>query len=223
MNKIKFIDSKIDINRYWENLSLTNIECEIWKDVFFYDMEGVLFDFTGFYKISNKGRVKSLPRIDCRNQKRHEKILKQDSNSTYLRVMISKDNIKIRVSVHRLVLFAFKGYDKEKRFGNHINAIRSDNQDNNLEWTTTSENILHAYKIGTKKLSVAFQTAAARKGVLNPGSKGVIQLDKVTGKEIAKFGCDREAAEMVGVTRKAINLCVLGKSNSSGGFKWKRI
>jgi len=223
MLRVSVIDNRIDINRYWRNLSLSNIEGEIWKPVTFYDGKFRFYDFTGFYEVSNKGRIKAIKRIDSRNQKRHEKILKQDENATYLRAMISKEAIKVRTSVHRLVLFAFKdGFSKEKKYANHINAIRTDNTAENLEWVTCSENIKHAYSIGTKKTSGAFKTAAMRKGALNIGSKGVIQLDKTTEEEIARFACDREAAESVGVTRKAINMCVLGKTKTSGGFKWKR-
>lgn len=223
MNRIKVLDGRIDTNRYWENLSLNNIDGEVWKPVTFFDGKFRYYDFTGFYEVSNKCRIKSLKRIDCRGQHRHEKILKQDENGTYLRVMLSIDTLKLRPSVHRMVLFAFKtGFSKEKKYANHINAIRTDNRPENLEWVSGSENIKHAYTIGTKKISGAFKTAASRKGYLNVGSKGVIQIDVNTESVIATFSCAREAAESVGGSREAISQCLLGNIKTSAGFKWKR-
>ena len=52
---------------------------EIWKDVCYYK-NGVFYDFTGYYQVSNLGRVKSLKREGItRNGKKfivYEKILK---------------------------------------------------------------------------------------------------------------------------------------------------
>jgi hypothetical protein len=111
---------------------------EIWKDI-----EG----YENIYQISNFGRVKSL---------RTFKIIKQrKSISGYLNVTLRKETTsKLKgMRVNRLVALAFVSNPNNKPYVNHINAIKTDNNFINLEWCTQSENIKHAYKIGTKKPS----------------------------------------------------------------------
>ena len=100
---------------------------EIWKDVVGYE---------GLYKISNTGRVKSVKR---------DKILKEQLNERgYLRVSLSKNNKQKIYSVHRLVMITFIGYEEGKQV-NHIDGDKTNNRLDNLEWTTQSENMKHAY------------------------------------------------------------------------------
>lgn len=72
----------------------------------FKDIKG----FEGFYQISNKGRVLSLPVTDrsCGN-KLKDRFLKFDNSDKYgyQRVTLSVDNVQKRFLVHRLVAEAF--------------------------------------------------------------------------------------------------------------------
>ena len=66
-------------------------------------------------------------------------------------VNLWKNKKKKTIKVHRLVAEAFIPNLDNKPYINHKNAIRNDNTIQNLEWCTQKENILHAYKIGSRQ------------------------------------------------------------------------
>ena len=131
-------------------------ESEEWRDV---------PGWEGLYRVSNLGRVITLPR-----QYRHRsgrivetvsKVLKGGVNSigyvaTHLR---RKDRIE-PVLVHRLVCEAFHGPGLEGQEVAHSNGIRSDNRSENLRWATRKENMNDKLAHGT-----------AQRGEKNPKSK----------------------------------------------------
>jgi hypothetical protein len=129
---------------------------EIWKPIHNYE---------GLYEISSHGNVKSFGRYrtHCRGGKRFCKgrILKPINNHGYLYVQLVKNEKIVRYAIHRLVLFAFSPTDVGNLQVNHKNAIKSDNRLENLEWTTSLENIHHSLKMGLVN----------RKGEKNAGAK----------------------------------------------------
>lgn len=54
------------------------------------------------------------------------------------------------ISAHRLIWEAVNGPIPDSREINHINGVKSDNRISNLELSTRSENIRHAYRTGLK-------------------------------------------------------------------------
>ena len=71
----------------------------------------------------------------------------------YVVGLVNNDGKRKLMKVHRLIAFAFIDNPHNKPHINHINGIRNDNSIENLEWCTQSENMLHAFKIGNKKVS----------------------------------------------------------------------
>ena len=51
-------------------------------------------------------------------------------------------------SYHRIIAECFIPNPYNKHDVNHINGIKTDNRAENLEWSTRSENVVHAYKTG---------------------------------------------------------------------------
>lgn len=133
---------------YWENLSLKDLEEELWLDV-----EG----HVGYYKVSNLGRVKRLRQetntVLSFGRKREgpvdEIMLKQAINRCgYPVVQLRLDG----VFTHRLVAVAFVSkIPSGKHQVNHIDGCKRNNKFNNLEWVLPKENLIHAVKNGLIK------------------------------------------------------------------------
>lgn len=105
------------------------------------------------YEVSNQGRVKSLARVVGNGnggKPLQERILKPWKSGGYQYVSCGRGH---RLLVHRMVARAFLEPDDSRPHVNHKNGIRTDNRVENLEWATSSENHLHAYReLGRKRL-----------------------------------------------------------------------
>ena len=108
--------------------------------------------YEGAYEISSEGRVRSLGRYqNCvHNGKefRKERIMKLYlSEWKYLTVSLCKNSKHKSFQVHRLVAEAFIPNPENKEEVNHKNGNKTDNRLANLEWTTKSENAVHAHRV----------------------------------------------------------------------------
>jgi hypothetical protein len=85
--------------------------------------------YEGLYEVSDLGRVRSLKRATTSG-----KVLKGvPDKDGYIYVSLSKNNIKRRYSVHRLVAAAFIQNDNpQKTVINHRNEDKQDNRAENL-------------------------------------------------------------------------------------------
>lgn len=132
-------------------------EIELWNEVIGYE---------GIYEISSFGRVKSLSRKiphwrgGFLNSK--EKIMSCFlSNTGYLTISFFTNNIKKNFLIHRLVAIAFIPNPDNLPEVNHKDGDKLNPLKSNLEWSTESENIIHAFKNNLK----------CSKGINNPVSK----------------------------------------------------
>lgn len=85
-----------------------NLEGEEWRDVGI--VKGI--DFTGYYQVSNKERVKRLKRTVIRSngccQNLQERLMNpKEDKYGYMRVCLTKDGIEKPMFLHRLVALAF--------------------------------------------------------------------------------------------------------------------
>lgn len=155
---------------------------EIWKDVVGYE---------GFYKVSNKGRVKSLPRTTKTKNGKLYKVSGKDmsihiSNVGYPSVRLTARGESSIHSVHRLVATAFIENPKNKAYVNHKDGIKTNNSLDNLEWSTPVENSLHAWENGLARVAVGEKHASS----------------KLTAEDVRYI---RMAASKYGVTRVSLS------------------
>lgn len=184
---------------------IENLPNEEWRDV---------VGFEGLYRVSNKGRVKSLERLVFDSNKwsngytKKEQLLKDRDNGRGYRVLeLYKEGKRSFCKVHRLVAIAFIPNPENKPEVNHEDSDKTNNWDTNLTWVTPSENSCHAYKNDNKP-----------RPNLN---KRVAQLDK-DGNIIAEFESAKAGALAVGGYRSDdVARVTRGERKSFKGFGWK--
>lgn len=178
---------------------------EIWKPV---------AGFEGLYEVSNMGRVKSLGRIDRFNKRWEERILWPHLvGKNYLAVSLCKDGKVSSRKIHRLVAETFIPNPGRKPQVNHKDGNKENNAASNLEWSTNSENQLHARKNGLNPLTKN-----------NPvHSKPVDCCNRHTGKVIGVYPSIAEAARVVAIPATNISACCKREfmKYTAAGFAWK--
>ncbi|MDW3684868.1 HNH endonuclease [Cupriavidus sp. CV2] len=117
--------------------------------------------FDGLYSVTRDGRIWSAARTILTRSGVEKpaggKWLKPGLTTTgYLvvRVLRPGENGTMLLRVHRAVALAWVENDAPdvKDQVNHKNGVKTDNRDENLEWCTRSENGLHAYRTGLKRV-----------------------------------------------------------------------
>lgn len=152
---------------------------EIFKDITIVK-NGKKYDYTGYYQISNYGRIKALSRNIVHyngqgiyNHKYKEKIKKISKDKNYyFTVMLSKNSKQEMFFVHRLVANAFIENPNNLPCVNHIKEVSPENCNNhftNLFFCTQQENINQRVKNNRSARLI---------GSLNKTSKPILLLDK---------------------------------------------
>ena len=105
----------------------------------------IYVDIRGYegYQISNLGRVK--------NGKTGKILKPYQTQKAYLTVGFWLNGKKKRLYIHRLVAQAFLLNPQNFPEVNHINGSKTDNCLCNLEWSSSSANVAHAYQNGLRR------------------------------------------------------------------------
>ena len=114
---------------------------EIWRDIDGYE---------GMYQVSNLGNVKSKERRVVNHKSGATRIIYEmvmtpwDNGNGYLVVTLSDKHKRKNHYVHRLVAEAFLDREENKRYINHLDYNKYNNNVANLEWCTQLENVLYS-------------------------------------------------------------------------------
>ena len=124
----------------------------------------------------------------------------------YCRITLTKDKTTKNFRLHRVVAEAFIPNPENKPEVNHLGA-KTDNRACMLEWTTKSENCIHAAKFIKKKR-------------LN-----YIKINKIDPEtnEIVRTYTEVSTMENDGYDNKCVIRCYKGERKTYKGFKWERI
>jgi NUMOD4 motif-containing protein/HNH endonuclease len=108
----------------------------------------------GFYQISDRGMVKSLPRKIVTSHGVTRNVLggilrPNKSERGYLTIKIGISKLcKKHYFLHKMIAEAFIPNPYNKKHVNHKDGNKLNNQISNLEWVTFKENIIHAFENG---------------------------------------------------------------------------
>lgn len=168
------------------------MQTEKWKDI---------KQYNGLYQVSNLGRVKSLPRNTTNG-----KILSPNKSTSYYRICLVKNGFIKSFAIHRLVAITFIRNPLDKRYVNHKDGNRQNNNVCNLEWVTPSENNYHAFKNDLSK---------SLKGSKHPLAK-LSEDDVIKIRELGNKYTQQYIAKMFNISFQEISDIINRK-------KWKHI
>lgn len=108
-------------------------------------------NFIGYY-IEDNGTVWCDLGKGSKNKNKRKEMYKLKPRrlpTGYLRVYMRRDsdNKRVDMYIHRLVAIAFINNPKNKKFVNHIDANKENNNVENLEWCTLKENNQHSMNL----------------------------------------------------------------------------
>lgn len=190
---------------------------EVWKEI---------PGFEGYYEASTLGNIRSVDRIlNCVWGKVYPAKGKQKSisryKSGYLYVNLYKDHKTYKFQVHRLVAFTFIPNPDNKPCIDHIDGDRTNNKVDNLRWCTHKENANNP--ITVKRLAESYHSESRNSKISESSrrrAKPVIQLS-LSGEPIKEWRSADIASNELHICRPTIYMCIHGKNNHAGGYKWK--
>lgn len=110
------------------------------------------------YEIDINGNVRN---------KTTNKILKQQTTKGYKTVALYLDGKQQGKYVHRLLALTFIDNPNNYKCINHIDANKSNNAIENLEWCTQQHNVQHAWKMGLCRLPEKYNVDMRKKVLVN--------------------------------------------------------
>lgn len=175
-------------------------------------MAGTWSKIEGFenYSVSDDGEI--------RNDKSGKIKAQRLNRYGYPITSIYKDGKAYTHRVHRLVANAFIDNPDDKPQVNHKDGNKCNNHLDNLEWSTASENLLHAYETGLEPRHASY----GMRGKKNPngGRKGLPVRVVETGEE---FDSIAECSSALGINNRGVCDVLNGRQKTHAGLHFERI
>lgn len=107
-------------------------------------------NYEGLYGITKEGKVWTFARPKVRPGWKKPVF---NSNLGYYQIDLYKNSVRKKFYIHRLVAEAYVKNKYNKKFVNHKDSDRINNNFKNLEWCTKKENTQHAISKGRIKFN----------------------------------------------------------------------
>ena len=182
---------------------------EEWKDIVI-TKNGVTYDFTGLYLVSNTGKVYSVKRSRC--------LKTGKMKNGYVSITIKHKGKTNHFLVHRLVATAFLPNPDNLPEVNHKDENRDNNNIHNLEWCTREYNNNYGNRLNKYKKSMKHKYNHQNEN--NPKAKKVMCIE--TGQIFLTI---KEANSWLRENKIKGNVypCVQGKAKTAGGHHWEYV
>lgn len=128
------------------------------------------------YRITPRGEIYSIK--NNRKMKLHKK------PDGYMRITFCVDRKKTHIYVHQLVAIHFIDNSNNKKFVNHKDGNKSNNNLENLEWVTPKENMQHYHEVLCKKASSPKRDEKSSRG---PGENSGVFQKIILSKDRIRF------------------------------------
>lgn len=157
---------------------------EIWKDIKGYE---------SLYQVSNTGKVKSLSHYTRNNANGGKRLTKGRILSTYkmpngyLQVQLSRNEIREKKYVHRLVAEMFLDNKHNLSDVNHIDGNKDNNSVDNLEWCSHKDNQIHMIK---SRLTKKTQPVICLETGITYNSLSEAERETTTSRKLIKKSCE---------------------------------
>lgn len=151
------------------------------------------------YRVSDHGRVMS---INYRNTGTQRLMKPGKDTYGYLQVCLQKGSKQVTKKVHAIVMEAFVGPRPPRHDINHRSGVKTENTLANLEYCTSSENRLHAYRLGAQP---------RMRGEAHPNSKLDEEQVRAIRKWLAAGQSQTSLAKVFNVHQTTISLIASGK------------
>jgi len=147
----------------------------------------------------------------------------KDWGGYLITTLVNDNGESVTKYLHRLVSQNFIPNPENKPQVNHINGIKTDNRAENLEWSTLSENMVHAWK--NNLISAYIRTPEMRNRISNTRNNNASSYNKkvrcIELNEI--FNSIIEAGIKTSTSRQNISKVCRGKIKRAGGYRWEYV
>lgn len=170
---------------------------EIWVDA---------YGSNGRYQVSNLGGFKSFhPRFY--NQIGKPRVPKSPRGRYPWIVMYLEDK-NIKKTLHRVIWESFKGPIPKGLEINHLDGVKTNSCLSNLELVTPSQNQIHAYKTGLKKITTGtkhWNSVFSNKDILK--IKDLLKNGMSQGKISKMYGCNQSSISDIATGKRHLARC----------------